>query len=84
MTRCAKCDSGYFTLEVIEPAGSGFKLNAVQCSSCGAPFGVVDYYNLGQLLKNQEKSIANLESKVDSMAHTLNQIAYALNQSMRR
>jgi predicted nucleic-acid-binding Zn-ribbon protein len=85
MPMCAKCGSASFRLQEIEPAGSGYKLNAVQCSNfnCQAPFGVTDYYNVGTLLKQQEKAIAQLDAKLDRMAHAINQIAHVLNSRAR-
>jgi hypothetical protein len=56
----------------------------VRCSACRTPIGVTDYYNVGSILKLQEKAIADLQSKLDAMGHQMNQIAHALNQSMRR
>jgi hypothetical protein len=81
--KCVKCDSSSFRLELIEPAGSGYKLNAVHCSNRGAAFGVTDYWNVGMLVKQQEKTIADLGRKIDSIQSSVAQIAHAL-QSMRR
>ena len=30
--------------------GSNFSLTFIQCASCGGVVGVMDYYNIGQLL----------------------------------
>jgi len=63
-----------------EPVGSNFKVMFVQCSSCGVPIGVLDYYNLGSLLQEQKKLIEALASRVSNVEHSLNQIAYFLQQ----
>jgi Fe2+ or Zn2+ uptake regulation protein len=44
-----------------EPTGSKYKVMFVQCSSCGAVVGVVDYYNIPGLL---EKIAAKLGFKL--------------------
>jgi hypothetical protein len=33
------------------PTGSRYKFMFIQCSSCGAVVGVVDYYDIASLLK---------------------------------
>jgi hypothetical protein len=43
----------------------------------------MDYYNIGQLLKNQEKAIADLGQKLSHVESSVSQIVYAL-QGMRR
>jgi hypothetical protein len=83
-TKCGKCDGAAFRVQEISPSGAQYKLYTVQCSSCQTPIGITDYYNLGSLLKLQEKAIAGLESKLDAMTHTMNQMAHVLNQMMRR
>ncbi|GFE57697.1 hypothetical protein AOG1_15770 [Geobacter sp. AOG1] len=80
ISSCAKCGGGMFKVVEKEPHGSNFKVNFVQCSSCNAPIGVLDYYNLGTLMKKQEKSIDDIESRLSNIEHTLRQIAHHLNQ----
>ena len=53
------------------PSRSGYKQNFVQCAKCGAPFGVTDYFNVGQLLKNQEKKIVALEAAVGALERAI-------------
>lgn len=48
---CAKCNSHRFELATAEPKGSKFKVNFIQCASCGAVVGVLDYYNVPLLLE---------------------------------
>jgi len=45
-----KCGNNVFELQDYSPKGSNFRFNMVQCSQCGAVVGVVDYYNIGQLI----------------------------------
>jgi hypothetical protein len=82
-TKCGKCEGAAFKIQEISPQGSAYKFYAIQCTGCQTPIGVTDFYNLGQLLKNQEKAIAALEQKIDHVHSTVSQIAHALN-SMRR
>lgn len=78
-TKCAKCDNSTFEIKEIEPNGSKFKFMAVQCRSCKAPFAVTDYYNVGALLKDQEKKVDALTSQMANIDHMLRQIAQFLN-----
>jgi hypothetical protein len=80
ITKCGKCDSTQFKVKEIEPIDSAYKLIAVQCNSCGTPFGVTDYYSAGTLIKNQEKQMKEMSDRLAAMEHTLRQIAHALNQ----
>jgi ribosomal protein L40E len=79
-TKCAKCESTSFRLRTIEPIDSDFPVNAVHCNKCGAPFGVVGSQNVGALLQEQKLLIANLGSKIDSIARQMDEIADAINQ----
>jgi predicted nucleic-acid-binding Zn-ribbon protein len=82
-TKCVKCGGAAFKLQEITLHGAAYKMMAAQCSSCQTPFGLTDFFNVGQLLKNQEKTIANLEKKIGHVQSDISQIAYALN-SLRR
>lgn len=57
---CPKCDNHSFELVEDTPIGSAFKLMFVQCTSCGAVVGVMDYYNIGQRMNELEKKIDEL------------------------
>ncbi len=47
---CIKCDGTIFELKVVEPQGSKFKMNFVQCKSCGGVVGVQEFYSSGALI----------------------------------
>jgi len=47
---CPKCGNSFFETVEKEPRNSNFKLLFVQCSSCGAVVGVMDFWNIGQLI----------------------------------
>lgn len=62
-SKCGSCGSGSFELVEQESIKkSNFKLTFVQCSSCGVPVGVMDYYNIGDKLDGLEKRIKAIES----------------------
>jgi hypothetical protein len=82
-TKCGKCEGASFKLQEIEMQGAAYKMMAAQCTSCQTPFALTDFYNVGQLMKNQEKAIAALGQKVDHIQSAVSQIAHAL-QGMRR
>jgi hypothetical protein len=79
MSKCVKCENTVFGIQEISPSGAQYKMYVVQCVVCQVPVGVTDYWNVGTLLKNQEKKIAELESKLSSIQNAVNQIARALN-----
>lgn len=57
---CPKCNSHSFEMVENTPTKSNFKLMFVQCSSCGAVVGIMDYYNIGQRINELEKKIDRL------------------------
>ncbi|ENW23378.1 hypothetical protein F925_02336 [Acinetobacter lwoffii NCTC 5866 = CIP 64.10 = NIPH 512] len=62
-SKCGSCGSESFELmEQARIKNSNFKLTFVQCSSCGVPVGVMDYYNIGNKLDGLEKRIKAIES----------------------
>ena len=48
---CPKCDSHRFEMKEHSPEGSRLKVNFVQCRSCGAVVGVMDYLSVPLLLE---------------------------------
>lgn len=79
-TKCGKCEGASFRVQEISPTGAQFKLFTVQCSSCQTPIGVMDFYNIGQLLKDQEKVIADLGKKLANIESSINQISRSMRQ----
>ena len=75
---CAKCDGRFFELVEVSPAGSQYKMFFVQCSKCGAPTGVTEYYDVGFLVKQQEAVIKKIETKIDGVASSLSHIEHLL------
>ncbi|MDT5121819.1 MAG: hypothetical protein QOC96_1301 [Acidobacteriota bacterium] len=54
---CPKCNSHSFEMKEAEPANAMYKVNFVQCSSCGAVVGVMDYFNIGVLLRKLARAL---------------------------
>jgi hypothetical protein len=49
-SRCP-CGSTNFELKEVVPKGSSFKLNFVQCASCGTPISTIEYMNISDMLQ---------------------------------
>lgn len=71
---CAKCGGHSYEVRIVEPVGSNFKQNLLQCTACGTPVGVLDFYNLGNLLKDQEKEISGLKRQLSNLESAVQQI----------
>jgi transcription initiation factor IIE alpha subunit len=76
---CPKCNNSFFEIVENTPARSNFKLQFVQCSSCGAVVGVMEYFNTGAKIAEVLKEIETLKSNDRMMNDTLSRIVYALN-----
>jgi len=62
---CPSCKNHGFETVEVAPRNSNFKLIFVQCTMCGAVVGVADYFNLGNLVKNQNKAIQKIAERLD-------------------
>lgn len=80
ITKCAKCDNNSFRVQELSADGASYKFMAVQCMRCSTAIGFTDYYNLGALIKGQEKEIADLKKTVRDIQTYVHQIA----SNMRR
>lgn len=77
LSTCEKCGNHLFSLQQTEPAGSSVKWYFVQCSSCGVPVGIVDFYPNSTVLKRieaVEESIKHLGSSLSTVDHMLREI----------
>lgn len=72
-SKCAKCNS--FSFEIVEqsPRNSKYKFFFVQCSVCGSPIGVLEYFNSGAKIEIVENKIQSLERKIDNLEFILRQ-----------
>jgi len=77
---CPKCDSHKFDYVENSPDGSAYKLMFVQCSSCGAVVGVMDYLSIGTQNEQLKEEIKVLTKEVERSQYTLNHIVNLLNQ----
>ena len=50
MSTCTKCGKTQFEVKEVSPGESNFTLNFIQCTSCGGVIGVIDYFNIGELI----------------------------------
>ena len=80
MSSCPTCKSHLFELKGIEPSGSRFKLNAVQCSACGTVVGILDYVNIGVEVGEVKDAVKRLKADVDSVKLDVQHIAQALSR----
>ncbi len=51
VSKCPKCDSTRFETKINAPTGSNFKVQFIQCASCGSVVGVTNYHNTAKLLE---------------------------------
>lgn len=79
---CAKCGSHSFALQETEPAGSTVKWFFVQCGSCGAPIGVVDFFPNRTIIKRIE-ALEQAVKSIDSSVATVDQNVRLLAQRVR-
>ena len=70
---CPKCSNHSFELSELSPSGSKFKMYFIQCSSCGAPAGVAEYYNTGAKIEEVEKKLGDKIQSLESSLYTINQ-----------
>lgn len=47
---CTKCGKTQFEFKLVEPIGADYKVNFIQCNSCGGVIGVLDFYAIGELI----------------------------------
>jgi len=59
-SKCPYCQNEKFELKEVTPSQSNFILNFVQCSSCGAPFGITEARNTTAMLKHQNDAIKKI------------------------
>ena len=78
ITKCGHCGGTFWEIKTIEPRGGNYKQNIMQCVACGVPVGVMDYYNLGKLMKDNESAISQLKSQLNSVQQHLAQIEHVL------
>jgi hypothetical protein len=73
--KCPHCDSAFYQLAIIEPAGSNYKANLVICSGCGAPVGALDYYDAGVLIQEQGETLAAMMQTLERLQRDVTRLA---------
>ena len=62
---CPKCENPYFELKENLPAGSKVAVQFVQCSTCGAVVGAMEWYDIGTGLAWQHDAIEAIARKLE-------------------
>lgn len=76
--KCPHCQSMYFDLSENTPTGANYKIFIINCTSCGAPFGAMEYYDFGSLLKKQEALLARIEHAIETLEQRLRRVEQAV------
>ena len=73
MTSACKHCGAYNSFEIVEqsPKNSKNKLFFVQCSVCGQPIGVLEYFVGWEKMNNIEEKVKRLQSTVDNVEYLL-------------
>ncbi len=83
MSKCGSCGGlNMFSLKEVSPTESRYKFYFIQCSLCGVPVGVVNYFNDHESIVEIDKKLKDLnalERKVDKMDRTLSMVLNVLN-----
>ena len=64
----------YFEIKTAEPTGSRYKQVFIQCSKCGGVASATDYYNVGSLIKDQEKEMGKVQTRLTNIESALQTI----------
>lgn len=79
LSKCGSCGGFGFAIKEVSPSGAAFKKVFIQCSLCGVPVGVTDFYDTHSAIENTNTKIRALGDKLNSLEHTLRQIVSILN-----
>jgi hypothetical protein len=50
ISSCPKCGNHYFEVKENTPQKSNFKMQFIQCASCGTVVGTMDYWSISKLI----------------------------------
>ncbi|MCX7559798.1 hypothetical protein OS190_09480 [Sulfitobacter sp. F26204] len=76
-TICGHCGKTGTKAQEISPSGANFKQVAICCSSCSAILGVTGFFDVGAVVKVQEK-------KIDAMTHQIGDLTRAVEDLQRQ
>lgn len=65
--KCPHCGGISIGMTTVSPAGAAYKANVIHCLSCGAPFGALDYYDSGVMLRQIQQKLNDLEKKIQRL-----------------
>jgi hypothetical protein len=75
---CQTCRHKAFEIKLVEPRKAQFKHYFVQCASCGAPAGVIDFRNspklIDELAKEMRDSFRYLGGELTKISRQLDQL----------
>ena len=63
-SNCPRCENTSFEVQILDIERAHFKHLCVQCARCGSVVGVLDFYNVGNMLLAQNKAIRAIAEKV--------------------
>jgi hypothetical protein len=69
-TKCPHCENTRFETTVQQPKNSNFKLVFLQCGDCGAPFGVLPYYDERGILVEISNRLKEIERRIQQVGPT--------------
>ena len=73
-SKCPHCGVGQFELKIIEARGAQYQHSLIQCGGCGAPFGAMEYHNVGALFEEQGAVLKQLQASLNNLDHRLSAI----------
>lgn len=77
---CVKCGGHTFEVRLFEPAGGRYKQNMVQCSSCGVPVGVLDFFNMGAQTDDIKAQLKALSGGISEIVGRLEKLERLMKQ----
>ncbi|MDO9536433.1 MAG: hypothetical protein Q7J85_14160 [Bacillota bacterium] len=79
MACCPKCDNHSFEMVEAEPKNCRFKVMFVQCSSCGAVVGVMDFFNLSTLIHELNDKTETIDNKLEDIEYEIGKLKKKIN-----
>jgi len=71
ISTCKHCEGHNFEIVEQSPKNAAYKMFFVQCSVCGQPVGVLEYYTGWVKMNSIEEKVKKLESKIDNLDYQL-------------
>lgn len=68
---CQKCGGTEFEGKEHTPIECNYKYVFIQCASCGAVVGVVNFYHNEQLIHDLANNLDEIKNKINSLENTL-------------